>query len=104
MGKVQTKQAHDCKIGGMSFRLISSHDDKTVAELVSFVNEKINQAMEGTQSASVQNAAVLAALNIAEELILLKRRAGAELDQIDLKLSRLSTDLERSPVWNRGNL
>jgi cell division protein ZapA len=46
---------------------------------------------------------VLAALNIAEELILLKRRAHRELDLIEERAMKLAQDLENSKV-NRVNL
>lgn len=88
------RQAYEFKIAGLPYRLKSSHDSKTVEELVQFVNQKMDQAMAATKSGSFQSAAVLAALNIAEELILLKRKALGELDQLEQKAARISQDLE----------
>ncbi|MBO9665898.1 MAG: cell division protein ZapA [Bdellovibrio sp.] len=83
-------------IAGVPYKLKTSHDDATVQELVDFVNNKMNQAMAVTKNGSFQNAAVLTAMNIAEELILLKRKAQRELDKIEEKAMQLSNELENS--------
>jgi len=83
-------------IAGVPYKLKTSHDDATVQELVDFVNNKMNQAMAVTKNGSFQNAAVLTAMNIAEELILLKRKAQRELDKIEEKALQLSAELENS--------
>jgi cell division protein ZapA len=90
------KKIFDIKIVGVSFRLRSSHDEETVKELVDFVNQSITQAMSFTKSGSFQNAAVLSALNIAEELILLRRKAKQELEQIENKVLNISNELSGS--------
>ena len=71
-------------------------------ELVEFVNNKMKQAMAATKSGSFQSAAVLAALNIAEELILLKKRALSELDELEDRALRMSQDLENFKVSKTG--
>ncbi|MEK2688029.1 cell division protein ZapA [Bdellovibrio sp. GT3] len=83
-------------IAGVPYKLRSSHDDATVQELVDFVNNKMNQAMAVTKNGSFQNAAVLTAMNVAEELILLKRKAQRELDKLEEKTMQLSLELENS--------
>jgi cell division protein ZapA len=83
-------------IAGVPYKLRSSHDDSTVQELVDFVNNKMTQAMAVTKNGSFQNAAVLTAMNIAEELILLKRKAQRELDKLEEKTLQLSLELENS--------
>jgi cell division protein ZapA len=83
-------------IAGVPYKLKTSHDDATVQELVDFVNNKMNQAMAVSKNGSFQNAAVLTAMNIAEELILLKRKAQRELDKIEEKAMQLSNELENS--------
>lgn len=89
-----TKRSFDLTIAGLPFRLRSSHDEATVQALVEFVDAKINQAMSYTKSGSFQSAAILAALNIAEELILLKKRAVVELSDLEDRAIRISEDLE----------
>ena len=60
--------------------------------------------MKATKNGSFQNAAVLAALNMAEEMLLLKKRAQAELEKLELKAQKLSEDIENSKMnkvnWN----
>lgn len=90
------KKTFDFLIAGVPYKLKTSHDDATVQELVEFVNSKMNQALSVTKNGSYQNAAVLTAMNLAEELILLKRKAHRELEKLEEKALRLSLDLENS--------
>ncbi|WP_374078820.1 cell division protein ZapA [Bdellovibrio bacteriovorus] len=90
------KKTYNFLIAGVPYKLKTSHDDATVEELVSFVNDKMNQAMSITKNGSFQNAAVLTAMNLAEELILLKRKAHRELEKLEEKALQLSLDLENS--------
>lgn len=90
------KKAYNFLIAGVPYKLKTSHDDATVEELVDFVNNKMNQAMSITKNGSFQNAAVLTAMNLAEELILLKRKAHRELEKLEEKALQLSLDLENS--------
>ena len=96
MKKTNDRQTYELNIAGQNFRLRSSHDEQTVQELVNFVEDKMKQAMTSTKSGSFQTAALLAALNTAEELILLKRRAQAELDQLENRVLKINQDLESS--------
>lgn len=90
------KRTFNFLIAGVPYKLKTSHDDETVKELVEFVNSKMNQAMTVTKNGSFQNAAVLTAMNIAEELILLKRKAQRELELLEERALQLSIDLENS--------
>jgi cell division protein ZapA len=93
---VNDKKTFEFTIAGLPYKLRSSHDEETVHELVQFVDQKIQQAITATKSGSFQSAAVLAALNIAEELILLKKRARREIERIEERALKLSQDLENS--------
>ncbi|MBX2987116.1 MAG: cell division protein ZapA [Bdellovibrionaceae bacterium] len=94
--KASDKKTYDFLIAGVPYKLRTSHDDATVQELVDFVNDKMNVAMTVTKNGSFQNAAVLTALNVAEELILLKRKAHRELERVEEKILKLSVELENS--------
>lgn len=83
-------------IAGVPLRLKSSHDEETVKELVRMVDEKIRQALPLTKTGSIQNASILAALNMAEELLLLKRHARELVDRLEARTSRVIEDLEKS--------
>lgn len=95
------KKTYELVFGGLPFKLKTSHDEATVRELSEFVDRKLQEALVATKSGSYQSAAVLAALNIAEELILLKRRALTELDRIEERALRISEDLEKSKVQEK---
>ncbi len=101
MSTVSDKKTYELSFGGLPFKLRSSHDEATVKELSDFVDVKLQQALQATKSGSFQSAAVLTALNIAEELILLKRRALAELDRIEERTLKISQELENSKVLDR---
>lgn len=88
------KKTYDFLIAGVPYKLKTHHDDATVQELVHFINKKMDLAMASTKNGSFQNAAVLTALNLAEELILLKRKAHREMEKLEEKLLRLSHELE----------
>ena len=102
--KANLKKLFHFKIAGVSYKIRSSHDEETVNELVEFVNKKVTEALGATKNSSFQNAAVLASLNIAEEMILLKRRAQAELSKLEAKALKLAQDLENAKAnkvnWN----
>ena len=102
--KTNIKKLFNFKIAGVSYKIKTSHDEETVNELVEFVNKKVTEALNLTKNQSFQNAAVLTALNIAEEMILLKRRAHAELEKLEAKAVKLAHDLENSKAnkvnWN----
>lgn len=93
------KQAADTEqvlIAGVPLRLKSSHDKETVQELVRMVDEKVRQALPLTKTGSVQNAAILAALNLAEELLLLRRHAHELTEHLEAKIRHVMTELEKS--------
>jgi len=98
------KKTFDFKIAGVSYKIKTSHDEKIVQELVMLVNSKVSEAIKATKNGSFQNAAVLAALNMAEEMLLLKIRAKAELEKLEKKAQKLSEDIENSKMnkvnWN----
>lgn len=90
------KPSFDFKIAGVSYKIKTSHDEQTLQNLVEYVNGKVTEAMKATKNSSFQNAAVLASLNIAEEMILLKRRAQAELEKLEHKALKLAQEIENT--------
>ena len=95
MASRNTKELYEFNFGGLPFKLRSSHNEEVVQELASYVDAQIQKALNATKSGSFQSAAVLAALNIAEELILLKRQALKELDRVEEKAQRISLELQK---------
>ena len=76
--------------------------EKTVAELVSLVDEKVNEALNGIPHVSFQNALLLASLHIAEDFVLLKRIASQELEGLEAKAQQVLTHFESSPLTQTG--
>jgi cell division protein ZapA len=93
---LSTKKNFDFKIAGVSYKIKSSHDEETLQKLVQYVDQKVSEAIKVTKNASFQNATVLAALNIAEELVLLKKQAHNELESLEQKTIQLAKQLENS--------
>jgi cell division protein ZapA len=89
-------QLYEVEIAGITLRLKSTHDQTTVNELVELVDLKIREALRLTKTGSVQNASILASLHLAEEYLLLKRRAHTELTALEEKTLKVISDLENS--------
>lgn len=89
---------HEVEIAGVPLRLKSSHDEQMVNELVDLVDRKIREALPLTKTGSIQNAAILASLHLAEEYLLLKLKAKAELDTLEAKTQKIISELESSRV------
>jgi cell division protein ZapA len=96
--KASKSKTFNFHIAGVPYKLKTSHDDATVQELADFVNQKMTQAVAATKNGSFQNAAVLTAMNLAEELLLLKRKAHRELEKLEERALKLSVDLENSKI------
>ena len=99
-GKVSESRSRlfEVVIAGVPLRLKSSHDEQTVNELIAFVDTKVREALPLTKTGSIQNAAILAALHLAEEYILLKRKAKLELENLEAKAQKVISELESSRV------
>ncbi len=84
----------EVQIAGVSLRLKSSHDEQTVKELVRLVDEKIREALPLTKTGSIQNASILASLNLAEDYLMLKRKTLSELDGLEAKAQKVISEME----------
>lgn len=92
------KKLFEVQIAGLPLKLRSSHDENTVNELTRIVDAKVNEALSSGQNISFQNAILLSALHIAEDLILLKRAAQTELGDLEKQANQILSDLESSPI------
>ena len=93
---------YEVEIGGISLRLKSSHSRETVQQLVQFVNNKIQQSLSLTKTDSLQTAAILACLNLAEEQLVFKTKALSELSEVEIKAQEILANLESSRVPQVG--
>jgi cell division protein ZapA len=101
-GGQQDGRVYEVEIAGVPLRLKSSLDDKTVNELVEMVDQKVCEALPLTKTGSIQNAAILAALHMAEEYLMLKRRTKVELDFLESRAQKVLAELESSRVSQLG--
>jgi cell division protein ZapA (FtsZ GTPase activity inhibitor) len=92
------RKVYEVRIAGIVFNLKTSQDENTVYELVNFVNTKIEESTSALKSGSLQNAAILASLNIAEDYLMLKKQAVTELDRLEQKVRKVSSELESSQI------
>ncbi len=66
------KKRYNIKILGQELSVLSDAEDEHVANIVQFVNERIEEVLKSTNSLKNLDVAILAALNISEELLKLK--------------------------------
>ena len=91
-----TTKVFEVSLAGLQIKLKTSHDEEIVRQLIEFVDKKVIEATHMTKSGSIQNAAFLACLNIAEELLMLKKRAIGEIEKIQSRAHRVISELESS--------
>jgi cell division protein ZapA len=91
-------KTYEVVVAGLPLRLKSSHDQETVNQLVRLVDDRMKEAVSVHSNISFQNAIVLAALHMAEDLVFLKRAANQRLDQIESKTKSALSELSGSPL------
>ena len=92
------KQLYEVWVAGLPLILRSSHDEQTVKELAALVDEKIKEALGRGKNISFQNALLLAALHLAEDLTTMKRHADQRLSSLENKAQDILSSLEASPI------
>lgn len=93
---------YEVQVAGLPLRLRSSHDEFTVQELVTLVDDKVKEALSNQTNISFQKALLLACLHIAEELVCLKAEANGRIDQIEAKAKGILAELDASPLAQMG--
>lgn len=91
-------RTYEIQVAGVPLKLRSSHEDRTVRELVGLVDEKVKQAMSSNSNISYQKALLLASLHIAEDFIYFKKAASQRLDQLEVKTKSIISELDASPL------
>ena len=92
----QEKTFYKAEIGGMRLNLKSEYDEEILKKLVNYVDKKFKESHSSMKNGSFQMAAILTALNIAEELLLLKKRTVSDLNEIEDKAQKVLTLLKSS--------
>ena len=93
---------YEVQVGGLTLKLKSSHDQETVEKLITLVDDKINEAKGLSQNMSFQKALLLAALHIAEDVVMLKQNAQKNIQSIETQALKILTNLESSSETQAG--
>jgi cell division protein ZapA len=83
------------KIQGQEFRVEGEGGAERIVAVASYVDQKIEELSRGVGGAPVAKMAVLAALNIAEELFREREDRRHDHEELEQRLSSLAEALER---------
>jgi cell division protein ZapA len=87
------KKALDVEILGQKFTISSEAEEGYMLKVAGYVDGKMQELMQATKPVAKSNVAMLAALNIADELHRLKDSHEAVLNRLDQLSKRISTTL-----------
>ena len=87
------KKALDVEILGQKFTISSEAEEGYMLKVAGYVDSKMQELMQASKPVSKSNVAMLAALNIADELQRLKDSHQAVLTRLDQLSKRISTTL-----------
>jgi cell division protein ZapA len=74
---------------GQELSVLSDAEDEHVANVVQFVNKKIEEVLQARDGLKTLNVAILAALNISEELLKIKGINRDLCDQLESRAEKL---------------
>ncbi len=83
-------------LGGQQLNLKTTCGEDMLVDILSYVEDRFNQSLDSVKSKSVERAAILTALNIAEENFLLKEDYVSELTSIENRTKNILATLKSS--------
>ena len=87
------KRALDVEILGQRFTISSEAEEGYMLKVAGYVDGKMQELMQASKPVAKSNVAMLAALNIADELHRLKDSHEAMMNRLDQLSKRISTTL-----------
>jgi cell division protein ZapA len=90
------KKSYDIRILGQELSVLSDAEEENVANVVSFVNKKMEEVLESAGNLKTLDVAILAALNISEELLKLKGVNKELCDQLECRAEKLIQLIEEA--------
>jgi len=84
-------QVVEVKIYNQTYYIRGEGDAEYIHELAAYVDQRMNEVAAGTMTADSLRVAILAALNIADELYKMRRK----IDQIDNTINERSTEFSQ---------
>jgi cell division protein ZapA len=83
------KNSYNITILGQELSVVSDSEDEQVAEVVQFLNKKVDEILHSGNGLKTLNVAILAALNVSEELLKLKGVNRELCDQLENRAEKL---------------
>ena len=83
------KNSYNITILGQELSVVSDSEDDQVAEVVQFLNKKVDEILHSGNGLKTLNVAILAALNVSEELLKLKGVNRELCDQLENRAEKL---------------
>jgi cell division protein ZapA len=90
------KNSYNITILGQELSVFSDSEDEKVAEVVQYLNKKVEEILRSGNGLKSLNVAILAALNISEELIKLKGVNKELCDQLEGRAEKLIQLIEEA--------
>lgn len=91
---MEEKSATTVEILGREYRIRGSADGDYVREVARFVDAKLREVSRGAAGQPADRVAILAAMNIADELFSLRRAANEEISSIERRAEGLISLIE----------
>ena len=83
------KKSYNIKILEQELSVLSDAEDEHVANVVRFVNEKMEEVLQDRNGLKTLDVAILAALNISEDFLKLKEVHQQTCDQLECRSEKL---------------
>ena len=90
------KKRYDIKILGQELAVLSDAEDEQVANIVRFVNDKMENIVRSSDEIRILDVAILAALNITEDFLKLKGVNQDLCDQLEQRSEKLIQLIENA--------
>lgn len=90
----ESRRALELELFGQRLTVVSDSDPDTVREVVNFVNARMESIRDASGRVTTDQVALLAALNIAEELHEVRRKHGVLQDEVRGRAHRLLTAID----------
>ena len=96
MAEKKPLKTYEVQVGDCSLKLKSSHNSSTLEEIVQVVEEQIRSSKAHNRTLSMQKTFALCCLNVAEELVCLKRNLRLKLDQLESSTQSIFSEMKSS--------
>lgn len=89
-------KTYEVQVGDCSLRLKSSHNSATLNEIMRVVERQVRDSKKNNRTLSMQKTLALCCLNVAEELVCLKKDVREQLDHLESFTGSIFSELKSS--------